>query len=272
MNERLNIRRMNTPESGAKIVPFDIARDITRDDWKDMQGMAEHDRREKDWEKFANIASRLKTLDARQTPSISEDEWQQIEAKLASLTLDGLIWQMELDFCASMKTLRPESVDFFTQLASWNKEEEKRTKMALRGESDGSWYEVAFLKSYLRRMYPDISQPVDDLHWQHMCEALRDLREEKQYNLTYQMVACMRILRPGADAVATPEEWKEVNRLLTRHRGDIGMGSSTLFAYIAERAKILAAEDIRFSAAGMELIMPKLKPEGTAPLPDALAI
>src|SRR3989344_2602080 len=136
MTERLNVRRMDVPGSSiSEHIWFDAERDITPNDWENINHELESLRKDGDWEHFVPMAARIQLLDPKRTVPITGSEWEVMYAKKAEVAMKT--WMLDFDYVSSLKVLRPYSPVFAADRNEYEKEVVRRKDMARKNHRDG---------------------------------------------------------------------------------------------------------------------------------------
>ena len=272
--ERINIKDLTTEEPSKKEgLPFDPEKEITEKDWNVIRrnlGLMFRGRKEShtsfDWPLFFSHIAAAKLLFPEKVNELGIDEHALEEMKQDLEGHPGTIASF-LVMDANIKIFFPggkgiETEDFFSDA--------KKTLQRYRSQEN--WPYFAYYAMYTAILFPNkISElNIDETAWQGMIDSLGHFRNMEWVDLFARLASEMRLLCPertselGLDAAM----WQKIKELFDLYRSeDKWIGILDL----AKSSKLLAAEEIKITDQGLEIIMQREKPEfkeETPPIPQ----
>ena len=271
MTERLNIRRMQTPESEPKSGSFNIERDVNGEDWKAM------DQEYKDLFKSGNLVTALellynmKTLDSTRPLPLGEGD------------LDALVRESHRDKAQTDgRFIRLASYLYSIDPATGKLDENLAEPLnglfpvsLLPPEGVGGWQSCLSWGTAARLLKPDWKSDHISSHYQELEVLLQDLLVKQQWGSFISVASLARIACPD---VVIPHigdaGWSAMRSLLRKYRvraqsiNTRAVSGTFHFAEYAAGMRILAAGEVRIPASGgLELVMHKPKADSQEPVP-----
>ena len=272
MSERINIKDLTLEEPEKKRgLPFDPERDITEEDWEGMKNDTKKDRAEHMWYFFAKkvmsmnilLPEKMEELDLK-----NEETWQGMRDYLKKLLKEGSSSDHLVSYATAMKIIFPERFsEFYVGGEVW----EGMKNRLNREREAANWWAFAILALEMKILFPDRSSEfLDDTAREGMEKLLKKMRSEKIWYNYFQQAMQAKVLFPDRASDLYPDKtaWKEIKEHLMRARTD---SRGETFLEIAMHMKLLAAEEIKITDQGLEIIMPKENPEfkeETPPMPQ----
>lgn len=238
---------------------FDVEKEISERDWREMKKELEWYRKSKNWYRFATLAMCMSNLKPDKKAELHiDDSWQEM---LDELEIDGTI--MYRGLASSMAILRPEKREelVFDEMWQIEKKEMKTKKMETMVNSIKAEDPIDFIYSAYNLL---VIQPqkkeeleLDDKVWQKMKIVLN---EKRNIFLGSFIELAMRTFVFWPDRKnelnIDHEAWKEMKNELKKRRNVL---DKTLlgFAELAMSMYILSADRVKITDQGLELEMPE---------------
>jgi hypothetical protein len=242
MNERMNIRRMHTLEKreGTNI-PFDPERDLTPDDWQGMYREVQAQEKARRTYTYLVTGSQLKTLRPQEKIKYSAS----VLGNFFTSRIRNRDWDGYTNIAAALKIIDPSyQLPFAVE-----------NKAALREAT--KWTVDPKVMAKLTLIDPEFK--ISDDTFQHIRN-----NEEKERGRTeyYKKMANLRIASGGKAIPLNEMDWKHMRQILETYRlAAVPDGKYDEFAEFASSMKVLAAEEVKVSDKGLEIIMQKSKTE-----------
>jgi len=265
--ERINIKDLTLEEPPKKReLPFDVERDITEEDWDKLCRFLEEisvddpARRSS----FAYVAMNTKLLYPNKPAEYFEGLAEKIKSSAEQNRPDS--YQNFSLIAAALKVLSPEKFsEFHIDNNDW-----QGMKEVLESYKNGDhWDNFAWHAMKMKIIFPNKTSELflDENAWFHMEETLFRHRNNNDRAL---FAMEMRLLFPEKvlDFRIDKQMWDEMGKALTQSRIE---NEYYDFSTLAVTMKLLAAEEIKITDQGLEVIMQKEKSEfkeETPPMPQ----
>jgi len=270
MNERLNIRRMQTPETSAESGPFDPRRDISKAERQEMID------RFRSSESVSTLRD-LKILFQDEAPTFTDARWASLIEAFRNIESQsmGSEWMSHLRSVAAAKIAFPQGVFMLSERA----EEALNSEVERNRKSD--WHSLAFRAVAKHILFPDkpVLTPEESrklfkdaqnaLSYFLEASEKRNRIERNRMGWAIRRAADVRILVPSSKFIITPEEWTRLREILVQVRAEDTSLNLEEFSGFAASLAIVAADTIRLTDDGLKLTyadtrytdMPRAAPE-----------
>jgi hypothetical protein len=266
MNERMNIRRMQTLEPGREKSPFDPDRDIPPEQWKRMEDALEVARRESIGADLIDLLWGLAVLRPSKTYMVETDKailleqvehLQNINAPIVRLIAMSRIHMTDSEFSLPINTK-----EFISEM---------QTELA-RMRTENKWSAVCTILVHAKALgYADQLHPWGD-DWQHILEEVEKYRKSNLAWILTDIAADIKLLDPEK-ATVHDSDWKRMKghlQFLMGKKDDVRVAG---IALEAAWLKIIAADEVRMTEKGLEFsARSKLTQENVRSQPDTLSI
>ena len=252
--DRINIHELTIeePERRAEVF-FDAEKDITKEDWKGMEGKLEEYRRENKWDKFSQQAMRMKILDPNQDLNIDLIARNGIREILEE-DRKSCVWNGFASQATEMKMLGIDQELNIDQVALQGTREMMEGHRQRMGRDRG-WDSFSWMAMNLKIIDPTQDLNLDQVAWHGMRDTLEKDRQQKSWADFSWGAVKIKILDPNQDLNLDQEAWQGMRDYLEKQRenGDKWGNLSWQLANM----KILVAEKVEVTENGIELTMPK---------------
>jgi len=266
MTERLNIRRIQAPAEGGEgeFLPFDPARDIAPEDWKDLgeaftEGNYTHAERF-EFAAFVHILAPKRRL-------ISKTEVEDLDEECMSDTSrHDSVNKMKAAAWVKMLGFDPIEIQFYRE--HWETVENYCHNLSVQHNWPQFLPVVFWAKIYSNKNSTEFA--LTDAE----CEMARE-RLSKDLSVrvvtTMESLAALKVLRPDMAIPLTNENWKDIKQWISKCRGE----DWAQFVQTAGYATILAAHEAKITDAGLQITLRKPRdslPDGVGTVPEALEL
>jgi hypothetical protein len=237
MTERLNIRRMQVPETREKDSKIDPQKELRESDWPLIEERLDMERKAGIWTQVALIEAYLKVLAPDKDVSKPDDwanikkQWEEQWKQLRDTS--GSVRQGEESLLFAMKILQPDAVHLTIE------------QKAILGKSTDSLHESAYLHAVLdKKRIADYERG----QIKHMTSKLEANFEKVQF------LHASFYARLMGERVDVPQQiWDYTQSQIHNKRGDVDLILSYL-AFIFE-GYVLSADEVRHTEEkGLELV------------------
>jgi hypothetical protein len=237
MTERLNIRRMQVPETREKDLKIDPQKELRESDWSLIEERLDMERKAGIWTQVALIEAYLKVLAPDKDVS-KPDDWKHMEENWAQLwkqlhDTNGSVHESEDSLLFAMKILRPGDLHLTVE------------QKALIGRDLDSLQESAYLHASLGK------KSVTDNERFQIENISRNPETDLQTAVFLHTAFCARLMGVKVDI---PQQIKDyMHSRISGRRGDVDSITSYL-ACIFE-GYVLSADEVRYTEEkGLELM------------------
>jgi hypothetical protein len=268
MNERLNIRRMQVPESRKDTETFDVKKDFTPTDWRAMEEAAVKLSPPSMGMAGLTLLSHVRILDPKRPFPLSENQWEDI------------VWDVEKDrdagrtYFFAMKAACVRLIEPDHPFGVRPEELEKLIKSGMNSTNEISALGLAFA---MKLLVSDADVSFVEKWREEIPKQAQAYYERGDWPRFMKIAAFARILHLDTDIPKlTVDQWKMVRyeffdkRIAMREHE----GSSPQFAELASNMKIMAAGSVDITKEGLVLGAPKRSrlEDADAPIPSTLEL
>jgi len=271
LDKRVNIKdlALESPTKQAQVL-FDPEREITRDDWSNMVNYLDRLRNERAWMVFGEMAASMKLLlpDKFATVKLTNDDWE-VMKKICDNERKAFLEDGQLDTNESTpvafysKILFPEKfpqVDFLDEILAGTVEQVKKDAQELfidpEMEEYLDWAALGY--SYVKFIKPKFYSL--DFSPEGEGEAIMNGLKAHD-DVSIRTLASLRIadFERFKNFKLTPNQWKKEYDVLGQIRQGYSPSLHPLadFAVQARDLEIMAAEDIKVTDSGINIILPR---------------
>jgi hypothetical protein len=213
MNERMNIRRMQVPESEERTFRFDPDRELTTTDWDNIRELVIRNHDTGAWDEFAKNYEALCVMGHQNDYEIFEPDWEGIENRRYSLERLGNT-AGAIRLASLMKGIDPARVRPFTE-SQWKMALE--TAEQLRAGARESWgnYSYISLVHDLNQINPGRAV-IDSYVWAVIEKRYAEIREVRDRLLLTSLSATVLDMDPSKVPEISTSEWEEIRRDLAK--------------------------------------------------------
>ena len=244
--DKIDIRRTHIPESDIGEATFDSRRDLDAQDWRRILDVFERRTSRGEIAFIASVASCIQLIDAKKNPSLPHGVKQKLVEDFGRVSEDLTI----LSLSTYTKIILPELEVTEGPLSAYKRGVLKYLQQARRNSSELEWMYFVQTMANLKILYPDESIQLEEADWKAIEKSLEDIKA-KDWSDFASFAADMRIL--GHSKELDISEWLHMKARLQELRNKKEEFGWNL-AHISKSLSILAAEKIKVTSKGLELI------------------
>ncbi len=255
--DRINIHELTIegPEKQAEL-PFDVERDITKEDWEKLRDGLEKNRQESNWYGYSSRAMQMKILDPSQVLNLDQHVWNGMKETL-EVHRRNREWYGYSTRAMQMKILDPKR-DLNIDRAAW----QGMTDTLEGYRKTNMWDDFSQLAMDIKILDPKQDLGLDPVAWKAMVATLETSKVGGHLDAWRAME--LKIIDPNQDLNINASVWREMKDRLEEFRRE---DSAYDFSWQAMAMKILVAEEVKVTENGLELTMPEKKGSFNADIP-----
>ena len=256
--DRINIHELTIEEPEKQTeLPFDVERDVSKEDWERMWQSLENSRKYDNQIDFSTTAMCFKILDPKVDLNLNEADLDGMRSNLEmfrnKIPSD---WQNFYKQAAELKIIDPK-IDIKLDKARWDGEmpRDAIAKSLLESsEHNINWHGFATCSMRIKIIDPGMDLNLDESIWNEMHQELEGYRSHNNWKGFARQATEMKILDPKIELNLDRGAWEGMHQKLEMCRSFKFVRD---FMQQVKNMKILAAEKLEVTENGLELTMSK---------------